>query len=45
MERSTARVFAVRQEVFLKAVSGRGIKVECELVVIPGYSFLLLAPA
>ena len=37
MERSTARVFASRQWVLLRALSGRGTKVECELSVIPGY--------
>jgi len=40
MERSTARVFAIRQMIALSAVSGRGTKVEGTLVVIPGYSFL-----
>jgi hypothetical protein len=37
MERSTARVFAIRQRRDLRAVSGRGTKVESALVVIPGY--------
>jgi len=37
MERSTARVFASRQKVDLRALSGRGMKVEGELVVIPDY--------
>jgi hypothetical protein len=39
MERSTTRVFASRQRIDLRAASGRGTKVEAELVVIPGYSF------
>jgi hypothetical protein len=39
MERSTARVFAVRQIICFGAASGRGMKVESALVVIPGYSF------
>jgi hypothetical protein len=41
MERSTARVFAVRQKVQLRAVSGCGTKVESALVFIPGYNGLI----
>jgi len=34
-----ARVFAARHCCYLRAASGRGTKVERELVVIPGYIF------
>jgi hypothetical protein len=43
MERSTARVFALGQRIDLRAVSGRGIKVEAGLVLIPGYRYLVMS--